>query len=52
MKILFLGALTKFTFSRYSFDILKKKYNTVDIIDTDKVFFFNKIFFKFIFYLS
>ena len=52
MKILFLGALLQFTFSRYSFDILKKKYNTVDTIDTDKVFFFNKILSIIVFHLS
>jgi spore maturation protein CgeB len=52
MKILFLGSLEKFTFSEYSFDILTKNFKTVDTINTDKVFFSNKILNIIMFHLS
>ena len=52
MKILFLGSLEKFTFSQYSFDILKKNFKTVDTINTDKVFFSNKMLNIIMFHLS
>jgi spore maturation protein CgeB len=52
MKILFIGSLNKITYSYFSYKILKKNYKNIEAIDTDKVFFFNRILSIVLFHLN
>ena len=52
MKILFLGSLKKFTYSFYTYSILKKNYKKIDAINTDNFFFFKNLVYIVLFHLS
>jgi len=51
MNILFIGSLKKFSFSRYTYEILNEK-NNVDVIDIDKFFFSNFILYTLLYNLN
>jgi len=52
MKVLFVGSLKKFTYSFYTYSILKKNYKKIDAINTDNFFFFKNLVYIVLFHLS